>query len=197
MQQSTKKRLISHALKLFSNKGYDGVGVQQIVDAGKVSKPTLYHHFQNKKGLLNALLEEELTPLLVSLEQLAFTTDFEQDLVRCGLVISDYAKAHSDLYRLFLCLMFAPPESPQFEVAVAYGKRQFSAVENVFLHHHHEKNKNSEDAIALYAANFQGLLHNLITLYLHGHIQLDTNLVTRSVHMFVYGMYAVEPFNIC
>ena len=48
----TRAELLARALDLFAAYGYDGVGVQQICDAAGVTKPTLYHHFGNKRGLL-------------------------------------------------------------------------------------------------------------------------------------------------
>jgi TetR/AcrR family transcriptional regulator len=191
MNQNTREKMKLHALRLFSCKGYDAVGVQEIVDACEVSKPTLYHHFQNKLGLLSALLEDELTPLLTSLENLNPTADFEQDLCRCGLAISEFARDQPELYRLFLCLMFAPPESSQFIIAVSYAKRQFSVLENIFIHHQSRLNNDTDNETSIHAANFQGLLNNIITLFLHGHIQLHASFVYRVVHRFIYGVYGV------
>jgi len=38
-----RRRLLNNALKLFAARGWDAVGVQEIVDASGVTKPTLYH----------------------------------------------------------------------------------------------------------------------------------------------------------
>ncbi len=48
-----KEVLLQVALDLFHAKGYDAVGIQEIVDKAGVTKPTLYyygsltHHFYN------------------------------------------------------------------------------------------------------------------------------------------------------
>ena len=62
-----REAILSEALHLFYVRGYDAVGVQEIVDAAGVTKPTLYYYFGSKKGLLETLLstrcqelEEEL-----------------------------------------------------------------------------------------------------------------------------------------
>ena len=52
--------LLHSALTLFATRGYDAVGVQEIVENAGVTKPTLYHYFGNKLGLLETLLEENL-----------------------------------------------------------------------------------------------------------------------------------------
>ena len=50
-------RLLDIALDLFSRRGYEGTGVQEIVAAAGVTKPTLYHYFGSKIGVLKALLD--------------------------------------------------------------------------------------------------------------------------------------------
>ena len=48
------------ALQLFYEKGYDAIGVQEIADAAGVTKPTLYHYFGSKYGLLETVARVEL-----------------------------------------------------------------------------------------------------------------------------------------
>lgn len=52
-----KELILKSALDLFYAKGYDAVGVQEIVDKAGISKPTLYYYFGSKLGLLQNLLE--------------------------------------------------------------------------------------------------------------------------------------------
>src|SRR5215211_7966667 len=59
MKESGNRALIlDRALGLFAARGYDAVGVQEIVEAAGVTKPTLYHYFGSKRGLLEALVAE-------------------------------------------------------------------------------------------------------------------------------------------
>ena len=43
-----KELIMKCALDLFYAKGYDAVGVQEIVDKAGVTKPTLYYYFGSK-----------------------------------------------------------------------------------------------------------------------------------------------------
>ena len=47
-----KERIMECALDLFYAKGYDAVGVQEIVEKAGITKPTLYYYFGSKLGLL-------------------------------------------------------------------------------------------------------------------------------------------------
>ena len=51
-----RMRIMECAKKLFYAKGYDAVGVQEIVDRAGITKPTLYYYFGSKLGLLKTLL---------------------------------------------------------------------------------------------------------------------------------------------
>ncbi len=64
-----RTNILSQALSLFAARGYEGVGVQEIVDAANITKPTLYHYFGSKEGLLTELLGSHFTPFLKDLQE--------------------------------------------------------------------------------------------------------------------------------
>jgi TetR/AcrR family transcriptional repressor of lmrAB and yxaGH operons len=49
MSTSTKDKLVWTAAKLFQEKGFDGVGLNEILAAAGLPKGSLYHHFPNGK----------------------------------------------------------------------------------------------------------------------------------------------------
>ena len=63
--------LLETALSLFYEKGYDAVGVQEIVDQAGVTKPTLYYYFGSKRGLLEALLNRDFESMEKNLKEAA------------------------------------------------------------------------------------------------------------------------------
>lgn len=50
MTLATPDRLAQNAARLFQEKGYDGVGLAEILKAAKAPKGSLYHHFRNGKA---------------------------------------------------------------------------------------------------------------------------------------------------
>ena len=54
---STKDRILEAALTLFSEKGYDGVGVDLIAEKAGLKGPSIYKHFKGKAEILEVLLE--------------------------------------------------------------------------------------------------------------------------------------------
>ena len=56
-KKSTKEKIVLAALDLFAEKGYDGVGVDQIAETVGIKGPSLYHHFKSKEDILNAIID--------------------------------------------------------------------------------------------------------------------------------------------
>lgn len=54
----TKDRILDSALTLFSEKGYDGVGVDLIAENAGIKGPSLYKHFKSKEDILDSLIEK-------------------------------------------------------------------------------------------------------------------------------------------
>ena len=55
---STRDKILYAALTLFSEKGYDGVGVDLIGENAGIKGPSLYRHFKGKEDILNSLIEK-------------------------------------------------------------------------------------------------------------------------------------------
>ena len=55
--RATREALIGAALELFTERGYTGVGTEEIVARAKVTRGALYHHFTDKRDLFRAVFE--------------------------------------------------------------------------------------------------------------------------------------------
>lgn len=185
-----RQHILAQALGLFATRGYDAVGVQEICLAAGVTKPTLYHYFGNKRGLLTTLVREGSDPLLARLhEATTYHGDLPLNLEQVVEAYFAFATAEPALYRLMLALWFAPPESEAFAVIAARNEEQQRRVEELFAaataDHGNMRNRQR-----IYAASFLGAINTRIALALNNYVQLDAALIRQTVHQFSHGIYS-------
>lgn len=56
--EATREALIAAARRLFTERGYEDVGTEEVVRAAGVTRGALYHHFGGKSSLLEAVYEK-------------------------------------------------------------------------------------------------------------------------------------------
>jgi AcrR family transcriptional regulator len=55
--EETREALIAAARSLFADRGFAGVGTEEIVRAARMTRGALYHHFESKEDLFRAVYE--------------------------------------------------------------------------------------------------------------------------------------------
>ncbi len=55
---NARRRILDTASKLFSERGYASVGINEIIEKSETAKATFYNHFPSKEALCAAWLEE-------------------------------------------------------------------------------------------------------------------------------------------
>lgn len=61
--------LLDVAVRVFTERGYDGTSFAHLSEASGLSKSSLYHHIESKEQLLRLGLERALEPLMASTEE--------------------------------------------------------------------------------------------------------------------------------
>ena len=183
-------KILECALTLFAARGYDAVGIQEIVDSAGITKPTLYHYFNSKRGLLDALLEKDFHGLL---EELCIAGAYQGNLTltlqKIVQIYFSFARAHPLFYRMQLTMYFASPDSEPNKAVRNFNLEQYKIIETVFIQavkeHGNMRGRQRE-----YAATFMGMINTYIALFLNGYVELTDGLVYQSVHQFMHGIFS-------
>jgi len=186
----SKEEILSRALELFSSRGYDGVGVQEIVEAAGVTKPTLYHHFGSKLGLLQSLLALHYEKLNAGVRTAAeYHRDLPLTLRNVVKAFFRFAREDPIFYRMQLSMYFAPVESDAYREVVALNRGLSTILQDLFLRAAADHG-NMRGRHVLYGTTFLGVINHCIGLGLNGYLSLDDGLVEKVVHQFEHGIYS-------
>lgn len=82
---STKKALIESATDLFTQHGYAGTSLDEVVAAARVTKGALYHHFSSKLDLFESVFLEVQDATTAEVEAALATSDDPWERAQIGL----------------------------------------------------------------------------------------------------------------
>ena len=83
--EATRNALIGTARRLFAERGYAGVGTEEIVRAAGVTRGALYHHFDGKTGLFRAVFEQVESELAARFAEEALSVPDAWEAMVAGL----------------------------------------------------------------------------------------------------------------
>jgi AcrR family transcriptional regulator len=177
------------ALKEFAARGYSAVGVQEIVDAVGVTKPTLYHYFAGKQGLLQEIIKRKTVGFLQSFIQ---ASEYEHDLTfslqKMMNAILAFAIEDPTFFRYFSSLRYAPVDSVEKACVTPTYELIDSRLRALFLSSVTEHG-NLRAKEELQTVTFWGFATEIALLVLDGKMEVNGETVYRSLHQFEYGIY--------
>jgi AcrR family transcriptional regulator len=188
--ENNRSKILDCALGLFSSRGYDAVGVQEVADAAGLKKPTLYHYFGSKSGLLKTLLDTHFEELFSTVEKAAdYQGDVKNTLTAACAAYFDFAQKNPSFYRMQLAMWFSPPDSDPFRAVAVINERQQQILEALFIKAAKDHG-NMRGRHQAYAATLLGMINTYIALGLNGYATLDSELVYKAVHQFMHGIFS-------
>lgn len=187
-----KQKIFDCALDLFYAKGYDAVGVQEIADAAGVTKPTLYHYFGSKYGLLESLVMSYYTQFSQRLrETLVYDGDLPVILCRAVKTYFHLAYSHQKIYMLVMGMMYSGEESETYHAVSDIRTEQFQMFYEVF-DKAGDVIGNMNGRQAQYAVTFIGVINQYFLFCYHTR-NLEQLLSDEKafgvVHQFLHGIY--------
>jgi AcrR family transcriptional regulator len=110
--EARRAQLLNVARTVFAADGYHGAAMEQIASTAGVTKPVLYQHFESKKELYLALLEEDMARLLGQVEAtIAGATSNRERIRRATEAYFEFVEDNEGSFRLlFRETMGADPD---------------------------------------------------------------------------------------
>lgn len=115
LRKTSKDKILSVALELFSQNGYDGTSVSKIAVKAGISKGLMYNYFKNKEELLEAVVMEGFNKIA---EIEYGMKEGEEPLERLKKIIDDTLNnllENLNYWKLYMALLVQPLVQKKFE----------------------------------------------------------------------------------
>lgn len=189
-QDSTNKdKILACAQRLFYEKGYDCVGVQEIVDAAGITKPTMYYYFKSKQGLLECLLDQGANQLVNGLKQ---TTDvqgeYQEILYNVVVTYIELAVKNKEIYLIIISLFSSARDNEAYIAAKPYLAKLLHVIRTFFVQYANEQAhlKGKED---FFAISLTGVINYYLLVYFERGASkkalLDEEMIQNIVKQFL------------
>lgn len=130
---SNREKILACAQRLFFEKGYDSVGVQEIVDTAGITKPTMYYYFKSKQGLLECLLEQGGHMMLEQLQpMLTQDGEYMQVLEQLTNAYIALVAKNREFYLMLVSLFSSAKDNEAFRMARPYVSKALGLLREFF-----------------------------------------------------------------
>lgn len=186
--------ILQTALRLFCSRGYDAVGVQEIVEQAGVTKPTLYHYFGSKQGLLEEILRVNTAELVQKLrEAVQVQGSVSEVLFQVAKAYFSYADSHRHFYLFMLSQFYAGRETEGYRCVSPLIHAYYQLVLGIFERASGELG-NMNGRQEQFAVSFIGILDSHMVLHQRGEghemSKLTDEKIYEIVRQFLYGIFS-------
>lgn len=182
--------ILEQALTLFAERGYNGVGVEELATTAGVTKPTLYHYFGNKQGVLEAIVVERYDPFIAELVDAAsYNGDLPKTLTQVVQAFFRFGTQEATLYRMALAAGLTARDDAAAKIFHPRLDAQAQILRDLFQ----QASKDHGNMIGrhhLAAASLQATIVAYLQLAEDGEMTLDDGAVWRLIQQFSYGIYS-------
>jgi AcrR family transcriptional regulator len=122
-QGTTRERLLDAAIEMFAERGYAATGVDALCRRAGVAKTGLYWEFQNKVGLLNAVIDQVVTEWVDQIREASSAAGSPRE--RLDVALSMVRRRVQERPEVFRVLLVVLAERTQVDEEAREALRRF------------------------------------------------------------------------
>lgn len=189
---SKKDEIMEIALDLFSEQGYEACGIASVVEGAGVSKPTMYHYFGSKEGLLASIYERYFSELMDLLKN---CNEDGKDIIRLFQnivrIYYQFSKTYPKFFWLSSHLRKSPMKSKSREIVQKFYEEEeqwlTEKIQEVSLYHTNLLKKETFLAIS-----FLSFVNGYLEFRLSREMDLpEEEEVLKLTKQFLYGIFSL------
>lgn len=190
-----RERIMQCAEQLFYEKGYDATGVQEIAAGAGVTKPTLYHYFGSKIGLLQDIMETKIGQIRQSLDNVREQEgDLREKLYALADMVGMFFQKEYRFYMLMMAMFYSARENEAYHAVKPYLHEFYQNVEQIFERQEDQMPVNTDRQQL--AISFLGTLNQYLVWFYDRNRddesemkELPMSRLHAVVDQFLYGIY--------
>lgn len=187
---NNREIILKNALGLFASYGYDAAGIQEICDRSGITKPTLYHYFKSKRGLMEALLAEHFSPYIKRLKDACdYRRDLPQNIAEVLRCIFRFADDNLLFYQLQFSMRSAPARGESYDIIRPWVKAQYDPIHALFSAAAVD-NGNMRGRAHAYTITLLGMANAYIQQAVEENSALSDELAYQARQQYMYGIYS-------
>jgi len=192
MDQATEERIAETTLKLLETGGEDGVSMRRVAAAVGITPMAIYHHFADRKALLNFVVDREFTKYSETFHAAPRRGTYESQILSCMDTYIDYAFAHPRIFDY----VFAESRPGARRFPEDFRARRSPTLNPVadLLQAAMEAGYLKQDDVWELAMELWAHTHGYVALYRGGRFNLPEKefraLVRRSIRRMLHGLKA-------
>jgi len=134
-----REQLIAIARRLFADKGFESVSVEEIAAKADVSKPVVYEHFGGKEGIYAVIVDREMNDLMLAITN-ALSIDDQTPvgarilLERAAMALFDYIETDPDGFRILVRDAPTMPDSDRQLLGLQHSPSFASVISDIAAH---------------------------------------------------------------
>ncbi|MCR4715720.1 MAG: TetR/AcrR family transcriptional regulator [Lachnospiraceae bacterium] len=189
--------ILDVALHMFSDKGYDAVSVQEIVESAGITKPTLYYYFGSKYGLLEAILEDGFSKLdqMIGSYIDEDSNDVREQLFKVAKAFLTFAVEESRFFSFMLSLMYSAKGGEPYKAVKPHLHKLYQAIIDMFERSSSQLG-NMNGRQEQFAMGYLGFLNQYVFTFSERNFFRDNDLrehindddVRSLIQQFMYGI---------
>ncbi len=181
----TRRVILDATEALLLAMGERGFSVRKLVDRCGYSAPTIYHHFKDKDGLIDALLEQRLTLLAGDLQRVPVVDDPVENLRALTRAFAMFGLRNPTHYQLLM--QVREDDDRMIEAAEEARRLMQTPAEQIA-----ERNWIASGDLETFRQAIWAMIHGIVSLHaLRPDIEWKEDLLDRSIEGIIRGW--LEP----
>jgi len=107
-REQLRKKILDAARELFAEQGYEATTMRAIARRIEYSPTAIYLHFRDKKGVLDAICDEDFLALAKRFRKIATIADPVERIRQAGFAYAEFGLKHPHHYRLMFLAEHPP-----------------------------------------------------------------------------------------